>query len=305
MQLSLELWDGLAGDLGLDFEFARPGGLRVALSEREFDMLNASVSLQRGRGFDVELLQGDALRAAAPWLGPEVRAASACAEDGFSVPLRCGPGLIRAAADAGARLVDHAEVSAIDCDGGYRLATKAGTIRCGIVVIAAGAWSGRIAAMARGKLPIMVDVNMLTITEPVPPLFDRVVTHIGGVLSLKQYPNGTCMIGGGWQGRGGLESDARDLDYEQLLHNLRIAARVVPALAEVRIVRSWSGFEAVAADALPLLGPLPGHAGVFIAAGARGGYSLGPAQGWLIAELVTCGDSSLPLEPFDPARFLK
>ena len=88
MQLSLELWDGLAGDLGLDFEFARPGGLRVALSEREFDMLNASVSLQRGRGFDVELLQGDALRAAAPWLGPEVRAASACAEDGFSVPLR-------------------------------------------------------------------------------------------------------------------------------------------------------------------------------------------------------------------------
>ena len=86
------------------------------------------------------------------------------------------------------------------------------------------------------------------------------MTHIGGVLSLKQYPNGTCMIGGGWQGRGGAwKAEAKELDYERLLHNLRTAAIVVPALAELRILRSWSGFEAVAADALPLLGRLPGH----------------------------------------------
>ena len=304
MQMSLELWEGLSADEEFEAGYARSGGLRVAMSERELEMLDASISLQRERGIDVDLLEGDALRVAAPWLGPEVRAASTCPQDAFSIPLRCGPSLIRAASAAGACIVSHAGVSAIDCAGGYCLDTAAGKIRCGIVAIAAGAWSGQIAAMLGVELPILVDVNMLTITEPAPAFLDRVVTHIGGVLSLKQYPNGTCMIGGGWQGRGGLESGAKELDYERLLHNLRTAAIVVPALAELRILRSWSGFEAVAADALPLLGRLPGHDRVFIAAGARGGYSLGPAQGLVIADLIASGSTSLSAERFDPARFL-
>ncbi len=86
-------------------------------------------------------------------------------------------------------------------------------------------------------------------------------------------------------------------------HNLRFAAGVVPALAELRIVRSWAGFEGVAPDALPLLGRLPGHDKAYIVACARGGYSLGPAQALLLCELITTGRTSLPVERFDPGRF--
>jgi glycine/D-amino acid oxidase-like deaminating enzyme len=130
------------------------------------------------------------------------------------------------------------------------------------------------------------------------------VTHIGGVLSLKQYPNGTCLIGGGWQGRGGPEDGGRrELHYENLLHNMRVAAEVVPALAELRVVRAWSGFEAVAPDALPVVGRLPGHEDAFVLAGARGGYSQGPALGRSLAGLMLEGRSSLPIERFEPARF--
>ncbi len=154
-------------------------------------------------------------------------------------------------------------------------------------------------------LPVMVDVNMLTITEPSPSIMDRIVTHIGGMLSVKQYANGTCIIGGGWQGRGGRESGRKELDYERLLHNLRFAARVVPALAALRAVRSWSGFEAVTPDALPLFGALPGNENAFAIGCARGGYSQGPALGHQLCQLIATGQTSLPMGDFDPARFVQ
>ena len=302
MQMSLDLWEQEASTF--DREVTRSGGLRVALSSREVDMLRTSVALQGRRGFDVEFLEGQALADHAPWLGGDVLAASACPRDAYSIPLSAGPGLMKAATAAGVRLVDRAEVRAIDSADDCRLDTPAGTIRSDILVIAAGAWSSEIATMLGVELPLMVDVNMLTITEPAPSVLDRVVTHMGGVLSLKQYANGTCMIGGGWQGRGSLASGERDIDHVRLLHNLAFAARVVPAMRKLGIQRCWSGFESVAPDALPVLGRLPGYRDVFIATGARGGYSLGPALGRVVAELVTTGTTSMPAEPFDPARLL-
>ena len=156
--------------------------------------------------------------------------------------------------------------------------------------------------MLGAKLPLYVDVNMLSVTEPAPPLIDRVVTHIGGVLSLKQHRNGTILIGGGWQGRGGFSPPRKEIDHERLMQNLKEAASVVPALRRLRLVRSWAGFEAVTADALPFLGRLPGHANAYVSAGARGGFHLGLAQGRLLAQLIREGRTDLPIEAFDPAR---
>lgn len=302
---STRLWRDFAEAFAIDVGFVGCGGLRVATSPAEVARLRDTVPDQRSRGLDVELLEGDALRDAAPWLGRDVLAAAHCPSDGFSVPLSAGLGLIRAVGRAGGRVIGEAGVEAIEgAAGGFRVATTAGALRCRTVVLAAGAWLANVAAMLDVELPVMVDVNMLTITEPARVIMDRVVTHAGGMLSVKQYANGTCIIGGGWQGRGGPESGAKELDYERLLHNLRFAARVVPALAELRLVRSWSGFEAVAPDALPLFGALPGRDGAFVVGGARGGYSQGPALGQLMCQLVTTGRTSLPMERFDPARFV-
>jgi glycine/D-amino acid oxidase-like deaminating enzyme len=301
---AIELWQGFNDDFGIDVGFSRPGGLRVATDDREIDMLRRSQAEQRELGVDTEWLDGNRLRAEAPWLGPAVKAATYCGWDSYSSPLQAGHAIVRAARRDGVAVVGHAAVTAISpAAPGYRVTTAAGDIVGRNLVIAAGAWAGEVAALLGVTLPVSADVNMLSVTEPALPLLDRVVTHIGGILSLKQYPNGTCVIGGGWQGLGGLASGRKEIDYEQLLHNMRVAAGVVPALAELRLVRSWSGFEGVAADALPLFGPLPGRTGAYINACARGGYSQGPALGLLMAELIGSGRTSLPMERFDPGRF--
>ncbi|MBL8669547.1 MAG: FAD-binding oxidoreductase [Alphaproteobacteria bacterium] len=301
---AIELWQAMRAELGADVGFAKPGGLRVATSEKELGMLRGSMAVQASLGLETEWLEGNRLRDAAPWLGPSVRAATWCDWDALSSPLLAGRALLAAARRRGVTVQDQAEVTAIAAlDRGYRVTTAAGTVDCAQLVIAAGAWTGKVAALLGVDLPVDADVNMLSVTEPAPPLLDKVVTHMGGVLSLKQYPNGTVMIGGGWQGRGSHQSMRRETDHLNLLHNMRVACAIVPALKDLRLVRSWAGFEGVASDALPLLGALPGRPGAFVNACARGGYSQGPALGEQMAELMLTGRTSLDVARFDPARF--
>lgn len=303
---AIELWRDFQAVDGVEVGFKQIGGLRVATNEREVAMLRRSQGEQAALGVETEWLDGNRLRDRAPWLGPDVRAATFCDWDSVSVPLTSGHGLALAVQRAGAQLRAKCAVRSIARDGaGFRIGTTQGEIEADRLVIAAGAWTGGVARMLGVDLPVAADVNMLTITEPAPRLIDRVITHIGGILSLKQYPNGTCLIGGGWQGRGSLDSGQRDTDYVSLMHNLRIAMQVVPGLAELRMVRTWAGYEGVAADALPLFGVLPGVPGAYVNACARGGYHQGPALGEAMAQLMLEGRTALDMRAFDPARFVQ
>jgi len=299
---ALDLWESLRG-MGIETGFARPGGLRVATSDAQLSELRRYAERQANAGVKTEWLEGSALREFAPWLGAPVLAASFCPEDGFTSPLLTGASLAEAVRCAGARILTGSPVTSIEPRGeGYRVVLPAGELLCRKLVLAAGPWTAELGRMLGAKLPLYVDVNMLSVTEPAPPLIDRVVTHIGGVLSLKQHRNGTILIGGGWQGRGGFSPPRKEIDHERLLQNLKEAASVVPALRQLRLVRSWAGFEAVTADALPFLGRLAGHSHAYVSAGARGGFHLGLAQGRLLAQLIREGRTELPIEAFDPAR---
>lgn len=301
---AIELWRDFQEIDGIEVGFAQIGGLRVATSDREVAMLRRSQGEQAALGVETEWLDGNRLRDMAPWLGPDVRAATFCGWDSMSVPLTGGPGLARAVERAGAVLLADSNVVSIRQDGGrFRIGAGGNSIEAERLVIAAGAWTGQVCAMLGVDLPVAADVNMLTITEPAPHLIDRVITHIGGILSLKQYPNGTCLIGGGWQGRGELAAGTRETEHVSLMHNLRVAMQVVPDLAKLRMVRSWAGYEGVAADALPLFGALPGVAGAYVNACARGGYHQGPALGEEMARLMLEGRTGLDMRAFDPRRF--
>ncbi|MBT5412989.1 MAG: FAD-binding oxidoreductase [Rhodospirillaceae bacterium] len=300
---ALALWPALGAEAGGQSLFQRSGGLCIAMSPEEDRALRSWFETQKAHGVVADFLEGAALRDFAPWLGPGVSSAAHCAEDGFVSPLQAGPAMIGLVQDAGIRLLPHTPVTGIGPAGaGWRITTPTGELRCRDIAIAAGAWSGQVSALCGVGLRVFVDVNMLAATEPAPPVLDRVVTHIGGSLSLKQFDNGTCLIGGGWQGKGSLRAATRAVHGENLLQNLAFAARAVPALCDTRLTRAWAGYEGVAADSLPLFGPLPGRAGIFVAACARGGFLLGPALGYHLAELMTEGRCSLPIAAYGPAR---
>jgi sarcosine oxidase subunit beta len=88
---------------------------------------------------------------------------------------------------------------------------------------------------------------------------------------------------------------------QNLIGNLQLAQHVIPALAKARIVRIWLGLEAETADAMPMLGKLPGQQAWVIGC-VHSGYTSGPFMGKLLAQALLGEEPELPL--FDPARLL-
>ena len=302
---AVRMWRTFQRDLG-DVGFVPAGGLKVAESDEDAVRLRESSRQHAALGLEIEWLEGAALRQHAPWLGSSVVAATFCAEDSFGSPLPAGRTVAEAVRKAGGTIWPEAPVVSVTPRGGrLHVETSHGIVTCATLVIAAGVWSGELTRALGVPLPIGLDTNMLTITEPAGFVMDRLVTHVRGILTLKQYPNGTCIVGGGWQGHGDVATRRKDLDYESLLHNVRVAAGVVPGLARLQAVRSWAGLEGATPDLLPLLGRLPGLDNVFMTACARGGWTLGPVLGRLLSELILHGETSIPVDGFAPGRFAR
>ena len=298
-----EIWRDLAGRLGADIGLRRDGGYKVAMNETEAGRLYKVSREQEASGLDVTLLGSAEIRDRAPWISANCVAATFSPQDGYASPTLVGPALRRAVEGAGAVIIENTPVEAIRQDSRLCVVTRHGEFRVQQIAITSGAWTGRIAMMTGVRLPVSLDVNMVSVTETSRPTIDNIVTHARGILTLKQVANGSCLIGGGWQGLGTLDDLRKDVSYDQLIHNLRLAVRVVPGLRPLHVVRSWAGYEGVTPDSLPYLGLLPGHRNIYCAACARGGFTLGPLMGQLLGELMLSGSTSRPIDIFDPARF--
>jgi len=142
----------------------------------------------------------------------------------------------------------------------------------------------------------------LIITERLAPVMRSVLSIASGLLSMKQFANGTVLIGGGWQGRGDRDHGPTATIPENLIGNLRLAQHVIPALANARIARIWLGLESETADAMPMIGALPGLEEAYVIGCVHSGYTSGPYMGWLLAQRILGKDPEMPL--FNPARLL-
>ena len=82
------------------------------------------------------------------------------------------------------------------------------------------------------------------------------------------------------------------------------ASVVLPAAAGARLARLWGGLIAMTPDGLPVIERSPEIEGLVIAAGFSGhGFCLGPITGRIICDLVSQGETPLPIQPFRRARF--
>jgi glycine oxidase len=83
----------------------------------------------------------------------------------------------------------------------------------------------------------------------------------------------------------------------------RRGIRLMPALAKLPVVTSWSGLRPSSPDRLPYLGRVGGVDGLILATGHfRNGILLAPLTGELVADLVAGRTPSIDLAPFDPLR---
>jgi sarcosine oxidase subunit beta len=83
-----------------------------------------------------------------------------------------------------------------------------------------------------------------------------------------------------------------------------VALRIVPALAPLRVLRSWSGIDWRTADQMPVIGEVPGRAGMVVCTSCFGGYTLSPLLGRGLAQAAVTGLLPSELDAFTPANTL-
>lgn len=296
-----ELWKSSAQRLGADTGFHVRGGLTLAFTEGEADLLKERMEGRRQAGAPIEFVSSAGARAIDPGVTDRIVLASYCALDAYANASVTGfahrIALRRAAVD----VREHVAVTEIAADGVHYVVRTAsgGTLVAPRIVLAAGAWLGRAAAMLGVNLPVHARVNQVSVTERRAPLVRVIVGHAMGLLTLKQSQNGTVLIGGGWQGIGDADTGRTRVDTANLVGNLRLACYAVPGLEQTRLLRTWHGFEAHVPDLMPLAGRLPNHTDAYVLGCVRGGWTIGPYIGQLLADQILGRVPEMPLFPLD------
>lgn len=293
-----EIWEQAGAAIG----YHRTGGWTLAFNAREAELLTSRMAMKRAAGAPVEIVSPNRVAQEEPGLARRIVLASWCALDGYANSSLTGQYWRARLREGGVAMRAQTQVTAIDrlAGGGWRLTTAAGPIDCRRLLLATGGWMKPVAAMLGLDLPVRARINTVAVTERGPRLVGSVIGHATGLLTLKQKPNGTVLIGGGWQGRGTPQQGRGEVDADTLTPSLRLAQFAVPGLAAFRVLRAWTGFEANVPDFFPLAGLAPGFDDVFLLGCVRGGYTIGPYIGRLMGDFILGREPELPL--FDPGR---
>ncbi|PTE06906.1 NAD(P)/FAD-dependent oxidoreductase [Mesorhizobium helmanticense] len=303
---SIEMWRELPELLGADLEVSLKGGLLVAPNAEQMRDIERKVAFEREQGLKVDLLDRAALHKLAPYLADHIVGGAFCPDEGKANPFLMAPAFAAAAERAGARILRHTAVKAItrEGDGSFAVATNRGVLKAARIVDAAGAETGDIAAMLGIELadvqgfPIQVSA-----TEQVGALVPHLVYFTGEKLTLKQNGAGTILIGGGWPARYARHGNPV-ADPDSLARNLAVAVQVVPALADIRIVRTWAAIVNGTDDWKPILGEIQGMPGFFVNFFPWMGFTAGPIAARIVASLVQGATPpvDVDLRPFLPKQ---
>jgi sarcosine oxidase subunit beta len=307
---AFDIWCRLPQLLGEDIEFLQSGHLRVAYRPEQVEVLENYAREARHYGLDLELMAGAAMRKRYPFLGPEVQAASLSPRDGHANPRLAAPAFARAAVRAGATIVEQCEVLELEKDGlDFRASCADGrSFRAPAMLIASGAWAGRMAASFGEAVPMTARGPQMAVTEPMPyalgPAVGVATKLLEETLYFRQVKRGNIVFGGCGRGSADIVTNRADVLPEHTLTQFRQLARLAPAVSRLNIIRVWSGIEGYMQDERPVMGPSALVRGLHYAFGFSGhGFQVGPGVGDVMAELIATGSTSTPIEPFAIQRF--
>ena len=310
---SIELYQ----ELGV---FEQVGGLRFASSEEQLKELQRGVSRARGIGLEVELVSADESARLMPAITKRsLYGAVWVPSDGHLDPHTATHALAGAARALGATVLTEHRVTGFKLGGQGEITaveTDGGRIEADVAVIAGGIWAAQIAAMA-GAFIVSTPVDhqhaaLLAVTgHELPhdmPCFrdpDNLIygkSEAGGVVlgGYEADPVARWIDGVPWD-HAGTSLPPDQARFEPLLAG---AARRFPFLGEAGILKLVCHPDAMTPDANPLVGPVPGVRGLYMAAGlSLNGFGGAGGIGRSLAELITTGEAELDLYPYRPWRF--
>ncbi|MBA3235521.1 MAG: FAD-dependent oxidoreductase [Chloroflexi bacterium] len=300
--------------------FETVGSLRLASSRDQLLELQRTASRARGIGLDVGVIGAAEARRLMPAISPEsLYGAVHLPGDGHLDPHGATHALADAAKALGVRIRTGVRVTGFELSANRAITTvltEAGPIATEHVVDAAGIWAPQVAAMVGAFIPSTpVDhqhIALKAVPESELPRDMPCFRDPDNLVYGKSEQGG--MVFGGyeldpvsrWEDGVPWEHAAQSLpaDYARFGPLMAGAIRRFPFLADAEAIRLVCHPDAMTPDANPLLGPLPGIHGFWVAAGlSLNGFGGGGGLGRALAGWMTADDPGVDIGPYRAWRF--
>jgi glycine/D-amino acid oxidase-like deaminating enzyme len=305
---SQRLWQQLRPELPVDVEYDECGTIWVAADDEELEEVRRKHKYYGDRDVETKILDANKLYDLEPNLRSGMKGGLLVPEDVVLYPPCAARFLIERAQKRGAtvrlgRTVRLIRAGSVTLDDGFEIRAK-------MVVNAIGAWAPELMP----ELEIRKRKGHLAITDRYPGFVRHQLVELGYLKSahsvstdsvafnVQPRRTGQILIGSSRQ----YGAEHREIDADMLARMLRRAQSYMPSLAQLSIVRCWTGFRAATPDKLPLMGLSYTDNSVWLATGHEGlgiTTSLGTAR--ILADQMTGTESEIPVAPYLPSRTLQ
>jgi sarcosine oxidase subunit beta len=326
-KMAVAFWRTFEDRTGARHDFQQRGYLFIAETPEGLAQLREPMELYEGVGVNVEMVDRSEIERLVPGIRTDDLAGGRFgAEDGYGDPIEALAGFAAYAHLGGVKIREGVAALEIVREGdrvtGVR--TSEGVIACERVLLATGCWTASIAATAGIAVPIWPYARSIMESRPYPAL-SRVPMTIEWESGFHFRPKGAAQRfampnltsdGGVEKGPGSPPASYVPGAFPPLVvpQSLEpwVRARAAwrhPLFADLRISDSWACYYEMTPDDHPIVGAVPGVAGLYIAAGFSGhGFMHTPATAQLVVEEMLDGRahtleiSDLSLERFVSGR---
>jgi glycine/D-amino acid oxidase-like deaminating enzyme len=286
-------------------------------NEDDLRAMESFAEQQSKSGLEVSLFDQKATLEREPLLSTKILGSTFSTIEAQVNPYYLNYAFAQLAEKNGATVITHCEVKDI-CTANSRvrkLSTTKGDCLVDIVVNACGIHAPKIGMMLGVEIPIKPQRGQVIISEEMPALISSIIITANtaavkyaeynrGInktgVGVEQSHNGNLIFGATREYVGFNSSTTLDGLYSISKHIVEI----FPSFGELQVIRTFSGLRPTTDDGLPILGPVEGIGGLFIAAGHGGdGVCLSAVTGQIISSLIVNGKSDYDIIPFSLSRF--
>lgn len=326
-QYTIQLYEEIQRVSGQDCSIHLPGGLMLADTEVRMDFLRMAVARGRYLGMDLQLISAAEAAALFPLMDPQYFVGALYDPvEGHVDPSGVTRAYVKCAQLAGAEVYQHTPVVGVEqrADGTWDVRVESGdTIHAEHVVNAGGLWAREVGRMVGLELPVLAMEHHYVITEDMREVADHVARtgqempmalDFGGEIYIRQ--EGGAMLMGTYeqacvpwspkQTPWDFGSQLLKPDMDRLTPELSVAFRHYPAMQSIGLRRIVNGPFTFSPDGNPLVGPIRGLQGFWVACGVMAGLSQGGGVGLALATWMTAGpdaDSGMDIWGMDVARY--
>lgn len=268
---------------GIDIELVQKGMIKLARNEEEANEMKRHMSLLPEHEEQVSWVEAEEMAGYEPALSTLHTGGMWIPEDGHVNASMLSTAYAQGAVQLGAKLLEYTQIESflVENEKLVGALTNTGPIYCDQVVVAGGAWSGRLLKEAGIELeayPVKGECFSVTMNQP---LLQATIFSEGCYIVPKKA--GRLLVGATETAH----TFSEKVNVKGIAHLMERAIELVPALQDAHWEKAWAGIRPQTIDGLPYMDEHPSYSNLWIATGHyRNGILLSQATGIYMADLI-------------------